>query len=126
MSHLSSPLKKAKGLGSVRKGAHHWLVFRLLAVLMIPLTLWFVFFLLQHVGQPYEIWISSLKRTHNVTFLTLTTLALFYHSYHGLMEIVVDYLKPGLLKTAFLIMIPFGYAVMGLVAFLSLLQIYLG
>jgi len=39
---LSTPLAKARGLGSAKSGTHHWIAQRLTAIALIPLSLWFV------------------------------------------------------------------------------------
>ena len=58
---LQSPIGRARGLGSAKQGLHHWWMQRITAVLLVPLTLWFVFSVASLIGGGYEAtvaWVS--------------------------------------------------------------------
>ena len=46
-----SPLARAIGLGSAKKGARHWFAERLTAIALVPLSLWFVASIIAHAGS---------------------------------------------------------------------------
>ena len=41
-SDLQTPLKRARGLGSAKDGTHHFIVQRITALALVPLSLWIV------------------------------------------------------------------------------------
>ena len=53
-----SPLARAVGLGSAKKGSQHWWAERVTAVALVPLTLWFVASIIAHAGSDYATFIT--------------------------------------------------------------------
>ena len=51
---MINPLAKVRGLGSAKNGTHHWIVQRMTAVALVPLTLWFVVALLGLEVKDFE------------------------------------------------------------------------
>ena len=60
-SSFRSPLGRAIGLGSAKRGSRHWLAERVTAVALVPLTLWFVASIVAHAGSDYPVFIAWLK-----------------------------------------------------------------
>jgi succinate dehydrogenase / fumarate reductase, membrane anchor subunit len=58
---MGSPLARAMGLGSAREGVERWWMERLSAVALIPLTLWFVAWIIAHTGSDYTTFIAWLR-----------------------------------------------------------------
>ena len=50
---LKTPLGAARGLGSAKSGTHHWIVQRITAIALVPLTIWFVFAAIGLAGGGY-------------------------------------------------------------------------
>jgi len=101
-------------------GAHYglgdWLLQRLTAIVMAVYTIGMVACLLWHVPSSYADWKAifsgSLARLATMVFL----LALLYHAWVGMRDIVMDYLKPAglrLVVEAGIALVLIGYAVWG-------------
>ena len=56
-----SPLARAIGLGSAKKGAQHWLAERLTAIALVPLSLWIVASIIARAGTDYAAFIGWLE-----------------------------------------------------------------
>lgn len=77
----------------------HWIVLRLAAVALIPLTIWLVLNVLGLIGAPYEVFIAWLKAPVNAITLIAFIVLSAYHAMLGVHEILEDYVhSPGLLK----------------------------
>jgi succinate dehydrogenase / fumarate reductase membrane anchor subunit len=85
-------------------GAHYgladWLLQRLTAVVMVAYTVFMVAFVLWCSPATYADW-KGMFSGHFVRLLTMTFLvALLYHAWVGVRDIVMDYIKPTGLKLA--------------------------
>ena len=78
-----SPLGRAIGLGSAKSGCQHWLVQRVTAVALVPLTLWFVASI-AHTGSDYPVFIAWLRTPFAAGGMILLLIALFHHTALGL------------------------------------------
>jgi succinate dehydrogenase / fumarate reductase membrane anchor subunit len=92
---LSSPLKKARGLGSAREGVQHWWIQRLSALPLIPLGLWGVFSLAKLGGEGFPEWLSN--PAHAWALAVLVVLGL-YHGYLGMQVVIEDYVHHKIMK----------------------------
>jgi succinate dehydrogenase / fumarate reductase membrane anchor subunit len=86
-----SPLRRAAGLGSAKKGFGHWWAVRISAVALIPLTLWFFASVVTLGGSDYLGLVTWLKAPLPAVCMGLLLLVLFYHMALGLQVIVEDY-----------------------------------
>jgi succinate dehydrogenase / fumarate reductase, membrane anchor subunit len=98
-SGFRSLLGQARGLGSSKDGAAHWLSFRLLTLAYLPLMLWFVVSILSLVGAEHSDVLEFLRQPTNAVLMLLTVGVTFHHTAHGLVEVFEDYLQAKLLKT---------------------------
>lgn len=90
-SHLRTPLSKVRGLGSAHSGAHHWWLERLTSLALVPLSVWFLFGLLTHLGNSRAVvaaWLA--KPLVSLTFAALMLIT-FLHAKMGLQVIIEDY-----------------------------------
>lgn len=120
MVELKSSLKKVKGLGSAKSGVHHWIVQRLTAILLIPLSVWFISKVLSLVGasqQEFQAWVLV---PANAVLLISFVLMLFYHGYLGLQVVIEDYVHQESYKVSLLIL---SQSVMGFMALLSIFSV---
>jgi succinate dehydrogenase / fumarate reductase membrane anchor subunit len=92
------------GRGASGTGVAHWWSQRLSALLLVPLTLWFVISLVSLPLSDYvavSIWIAN---GWNPLWLTLLLLALCWHSRLGVQVVIEDYVHtPALKLTALLV-----------------------
>ena len=101
---LRSPMGVVLGRGASGDGVGHWWSQRVSALMLVPLTLWFVISLLGLPLSDYaavSIWIAS---GWNPVWLTLLLLALGWHSRLGVQVVIEDYVHaPALKFTALLL-----------------------
>ena len=113
-----SPLARAVGLGSAKKGSQHWWAERATAVALVPLTLWFVASIIAHAGSDYATFITWLQAPLTMLLMILLLIALFHHSALGLQVVIEDYVHSGV-KFAAVIAVRlgcYGLAVAGIIA----------
>lgn len=103
-THLRSNLRTVRGLGSAKDGTHHWWMQRITAIVMIPLSLWFVYSMITGMmgSDVYEVavWFSS--PFHTIATLILLT-AMFWHAKLGIQVVIEDYVHCACIKTTMLI-----------------------
>ena len=89
---LRSSLSTVRGLGSAKDGTHHFWVQRLTALALIPLSIWFVYSLLDLMvtgsQQTVAEWFAA---PHAALIMTFFIIALFYHAKLGLQVVIEDY-----------------------------------
>ena len=115
-----SPLGRAIGLGSAKRGSRHWLAERVTAVALVPLTVWFLASIVAHAGSDYMAFTTWLKTPFASGAMVLLLIALFHHIALGLQVVVEDYVHSGA-KFAAVIAIQlccYGFAVIGIIAVL--------
>ena len=123
---LQTPLARARGLGASKEGLHHWTAQRLTAILLVPLTLWFVFSLVSVTGANYATVSAWLKQSVNAVLVMLFVLALFYHASLGVQVVIEDYIDSKWQKVGSLILVKFLALFAGLASALAVIKVYLG
>jgi succinate dehydrogenase / fumarate reductase membrane anchor subunit len=95
-----TPLARVRGLGSAKSGTHHWLMQRLTAIALVPLSLWFVASLIIMVTAEHAVVIAWLH-SPLVAILSCTLIAaVFYHGQLGVQVVLEDYVHTEWLKFA--------------------------
>jgi succinate dehydrogenase / fumarate reductase, membrane anchor subunit len=120
---MRSPLGRARGLGPAKEGVEHWWIQRVTAVALIPLTLWFMAWLIALAGSDYTTFIGWLRAPFITILVVLLLIALFLHTALGLRVIAEDYIHSNRAKIVTLVMIHLGcfsLAVSGIFAALRL------
>jgi succinate dehydrogenase / fumarate reductase membrane anchor subunit len=113
-----SPLARATGLGAAKRGAQHWMVQRITAVALVPLTLWFVASIIAHAGSDHAAFIAWLRTPFAAGGMILLLIALFHHTALGLQVVIEDYVHSGA-RFAVVIAVQlccYGLAVVGIIA----------
>ena len=96
--NLRSPLGLALGRGAAGAGVGHWWAQRVSALMLVPLTIWFLVALIRLPLADYAavtIWIAS---AWNPVWLALLLLALCWHSRLGVQVVIEDYVHGQALK----------------------------
>ncbi len=88
---LRHPLASVKGLGASGEGSHHWWLQRISALALVPLTLWFVFAVTSHVGDPYPVVLDWLSQPSVAVLTVLYLIFMFFHAQLGLQVVIEDY-----------------------------------
>ena len=126
MSHLRHPLANAKGLGSAKSGAHHFIVQRLTAVALVPLSIWFLFCVAGRIGTQYAEARGLIAQPLHGSLLAAFVIAAFYHAQLGLQVVVEDYIHTKWLELALQIAIKLGCIFGAIVSLLAIVRIALG
>jgi succinate dehydrogenase / fumarate reductase membrane anchor subunit len=92
---MRSPLARAIGLGSAKEDVGHWWAERVSAVVLVPLTLWFVASIIAHTGSDYATFVAWLRTPMATIPMILLLTALFYHTALGLQVVIEDYVHSG-------------------------------
>jgi succinate dehydrogenase / fumarate reductase, membrane anchor subunit len=117
-----SPLARAIGLGSAKKGPQVWLAERVTAIALVPLTLWFVASVIAHACSDYTVFTAWVRTPLATSGMILLLIALFHHAALGLQVVIEDYVHSGA-KFAAIIAVRlgcYGLAVVGIIATLRI------
>ena len=83
-------------------GAHYglsdWLAQRISAVVMVIYSVALAGYLVLQDHVDYDVWIGLYSSQWMRTFTLLFLLALFYHAWIGVRDIVMDYIKPASIR----------------------------
>ncbi|VBB69407.1 Succinate dehydrogenase hydrophobic membrane anchor protein [invertebrate metagenome] len=107
MSMLRSELGQVRGLGTAGKGVGHWWKQRLTAVILVPLSLWFVIVVISLKGADYETVHTFFRIPGNVVLMVVTIGTAYHHAQLGLQIIIEDYVHSELARLAGLVLIKF-------------------
>jgi len=102
---IRTPLGRARGLGAAKEGVQLWWMQRLSAVALVPLSLWFVWALIAHMGADHAAIVGWLRWPSNAVLLILLVAASFHHAQIGLQVVIEDYIHHEGLKLASIIAI---------------------
>jgi succinate dehydrogenase / fumarate reductase, membrane anchor subunit len=91
MSSMKTPLKSARGLGSAKSGTEHFWQQRLTGILNLPLVLFFVWFIVAHLGANRADVVASLHNPLIAMALLATLASVFWHMRLGMQVIIEDY-----------------------------------
>lgn len=126
MTMLRTPLSSIRGLGSAKDGTHHWWAQRWTALALIPLTLWTVIRIIQHVGADRDEIVEWLSSPFDATVMVLLVIALFHHAQLGVQVVIEDYVHHEGAKFAGILLVKGGCAFLGVVCVVSVLKLAFG
>ncbi len=122
---MRSPLGRARGLGSAKEGVAAWWLERVMAVALVPLSLWFMASLIALTGSGYAAFLSWLKTPVVALLMVLLLITLFSHLALGLQVVIEDYVHSGA-KIPALIAVRFVCFALGVAGILATLRIGFG
>jgi succinate dehydrogenase / fumarate reductase membrane anchor subunit len=92
----STPIGKARGLGSAREGGEHWLTERVTSIALLLLGSWFIASLLLLPGLDPHTLAEWLKAPSGAIPMALLVIVGFKHALDGMKVFVDDYVhEPG-------------------------------
>jgi succinate dehydrogenase / fumarate reductase membrane anchor subunit len=100
MSDLQTPLKRVRGLGSAKHGTHHFIVQRITALALVPLSLWIIFVALALMHADYAHARAMLHHPFAAVWLAAFIAAAFWHAQLGLQVVIEDYVHVRWLELA--------------------------
>ncbi len=122
---MRSGLKKAEGLGASGEGSHHWWLQRVSAILLIPLSLWMVFCLLQAMSDDLVTAREWIGQFYVAPMLGLFIVLALYHGQLGMQVIIEDYISHKGWQMASILFVKALLLLAGAVAIFSILRIAL-
>jgi succinate dehydrogenase / fumarate reductase, membrane anchor subunit len=101
----------------------HWILQRVTAIVLIPLSLQVIVFLNLCLNSPYPDTLSWLQKPLNLAGLSLWFVAVFYHSALGLQVVIEDYIGDADLQKKLIKLVFGGSVALALVAIFLLFLI---
>ena len=122
---MSTPLARARGLGSAKSGLHHWWHQRVSAVAMVGLVSWMVFLVFSLAGANYQIALDVLSHPANATVVVLFVGVGIWHASLGLQVVLEDYVANESLRLISVLAVKMIASVIAVLAILSVLKVAL-
>ena len=122
---MSTPLARARGLGSAKSGLHHWWHQRVSAVAMVGLVSWMVVLLLSLVEADYQTALNMLAHPVNATVVVLFVAVGLWHASLGLQVVLEDYVANEGVRLIAILAVKMAASVTAILAILSVLKVAL-
>ena len=122
---LRSPLASALNRGSAHEGVGHWIVQRVTALALAPLSIWLLLQLLSLPQADYAAASAGVSSGWNPVWLSLMVLLASWHSWLGVQVVVEDYIHQALTKTLTLLLSTFVHALLAISGVYAVLHIAL-
>ena len=119
---MRTPLGKVLGLGSAKSGTEHWWLERVTAIAGIPLTVFFIVFVMMHLGATRVELVASMGNPLIAILMALTVISMLWHMKLGLQVVIEDYVHATLPKYLSLLFNTFFTAVLGVAALYAILK----
>jgi succinate dehydrogenase / fumarate reductase membrane anchor subunit len=123
MANYRTPLSRARGLGSAKHGAGHWVSERVSSIALIPLTIWAAYGVIRLAAGDYDFAVRWVSDPINATLLVVTFAISFFHMQSGLRVVVEDYIHKAMTKSALLILNLFVCGLAAALAIFSILKV---
>ena len=122
---MSTPLARARGLGSAKSGLHHWWHQRVSAVAMVGLVSWMVVLLFSLVDADYLTALNMLTHPVNATVVVLFVAVGLWHASLGLQVVLEDYVANEGVRLIAILAVKMAASVTAILAILSVLKVAL-
>ncbi len=126
MVSYRTPLARARGLGSAKAGAGHWMSERVTSIALVPLSLWAVCSGLSLSKVGYDGAAAWLHSPVNAVLSALLLAVGFQHMHAGLRVVVEDYVHTPLNRGALLLANLFVCVLGAALAIFCILKVALG
>lgn len=103
MTRMQSPVGRVLGLGSAKEGVEHWWRQRTTALALVPLTIWFVIWVIAMAGADRAAMVAWMHHPLSAVLMIVLIVATFYHAALGLQVVIEDYVHGEGLRLATLI-----------------------
>ena len=122
---MSTPLARARGLGSAKSGLHHWWHQRVSAVAMVGLVSWMVVLLFSLVDADYQTALNMLAHPVNATVVVLFIAVGLWHASLGLQVVLEDYVANEGVRLIAILAVKMTASVIAVLSILSVLKVAL-
>ena len=126
MADMRTPLSRARGLGSAKKGTEHFFMQRVTALANIPLTLFLVGALVVHAGADYTTMTAFLGNPLVGVVMLLLIVSATYHMKLGLQVVIEDYVHGEATKLLAIIANQFFALTVAVACSLAVLKLVIG
>ncbi len=131
MSHnkqdsIRSPLGRARGLGSAKDGTHHWILQRITAIALLPLSLYFLWQLPHIVNPDHGDLIEWIEDPVVAIGLLLFIVTAFYHATLGVQVIIEDYVHSDFFKFGCLVLNQLFFFFLGVSGIYAVIRLSFG
>ena len=123
--NLRHPLARVKGLGASGEGSHHWWAQRLSALALIPLSLWFVFSVVNHIGDSHAAVLAWVSSPGVAVMLVLFIGFMLYHAQLGVQVVIEDYVHNEFIKVVAMLLVKGMALLAGLSGIFAVLRVAL-
>lgn len=110
-------------LGSAKSGGLHWLKERILAVFMVPLTGWFICFILRSLSEQPTQTLTAFKNPFHVALMLMFISVVFTHAYMGIQVVIDDYVPRDGHRVTLTVLNRFVMFFLSVVAIVSVLKL---
>ena len=124
--NMRTPLGKVRGLGSARDGTHHWWMQRVTAIANLPLMIFFIIFIIAHLGSGRAELVAAIANPMIAILLSLTMISVLWHMRLGLQVVIEDYVHGAATKLAAILANTFFTAALGVAALYAILKMSFG
>ena len=124
--NMRTPLGKVRGLGSARDGTHHWWMQRVTAIANLPLMIFFIIFIIAHLGSSRAELVAAIANPMIAIVLSLTMISVLWHMRLGLQVVIEDYVHGVAAKLAAILANTFFTAALGVAALYAILKMSFG
>ena len=105
---------------STTQGSRHWWSQRVTAMMLVPLTVWFMFSIIRHTASRFDEVVAWMSQSWVAVLLILYLATMFYHAWLGVQVVVDDYIHSQGLKTISLLL---GKGILSLSALVSIFAV---
>tara|TARA_B100000676_G_C17764047_1_gene673134 strand:- start:249 stop:641 length:393 start_codon:yes stop_codon:yes gene_type:complete len=104
---MQSPLARVRHMGSAKEGVNHWWWQRITALMLIPLSLWFVasVWMIVISGATYTELVSWLNGPISASLMLIFLGSIFLHLKLGLQVVIEDYVHTKWLKWSLIVLL---------------------
>ena len=123
---VRTPLARVRGLGSAKSGTDHFWMQRVTAIANVPLLIFFMGFIIAHLGAPRAAVVASLHNPVVAILLALAFVSVLWHMRLGLQTVIEDYVHGTAAKFVALLFNTFYTVALGVAALYAILKLSLG
>ena len=123
---MRSQLGRVRGLGAAKAGTEHWIAERIMALFLVPLTIWFVVSAIGLLGADQPRVAAWVAHPWNAALLIALLIAGFHHLQLGMQVVYEDYIDSTWLQNTCSVATKFAALLLALAGSVSVLKLALG